>query len=519
MTVPAPTKPGFPYKSDPFAPYQRETLKATALKPFHFIAWEQGCGKTWLAINSAAALFLHGKIDGVVVLAPNGVHSAWALEEIPKHMPDVVPWRAHVWRSAKERAKMKQRAEAAPEDREAWAVSDLATNFTGLAILCVNSEAVTLKLAKKAIGTFLARRRCLFIVDESGDFTTPSAKRTRALMHWASRAPYRRCLDGTPVGTEPFELYAPYRFLSPAILGYRKYQDMKDAHAEWETHERGDNGREFKVIAVDRKTGKKKWKDLDVLARKIAPHTSRITKAEALPFLPPKLFKKRFFELTEEQQRLTTELQVELQATLQDGQTVTATNVLTQYLRFQQIACGYVPPDIIYGEEEVQPVSIIPGPNPRLELAIEEALRHDGKPAIIWTRFHFDIDLLAPRLRDEGFTVGVYDGRTTTTQREDVKARFQQGELHFFIGNPAAGGRGLNLYRAGWGMFYANYFGLRRRLQAEDRAHRIGSSLLQNVLWIDLLGLRSIDLTIVRALRNNQEVADCITGDPSKEWI
>lgn len=515
MTAPAPlVKPGFPYKTQPFAPYQREELKAHAFDPFRFISWEQGTGKTWLTIVNAARLYLAGKIDAMIVLAPNGVHTAWATEQIPEHMPDVVPWRCHIWRSNVERSAQKKRA----TKRMNWELSVLAQDMTVFPILLLNSEAVTLKLAKKAIGTFLTRRRCMFVVDESGDFTTPSAKRTRALMFWRHRAPYRRCLDGTPIGTEPFELYAPYRFLSPSILGYNKYEEMKEAHAEWETFERGDNGREFKVIARDPKTGEKMWKDLDVLARKIAPYTSRITKAEALPWLPRKVFHKRFFEMTEEQWRLTLEILEDLQATLSDGKTVTATNILTQYLRFQQISCGYVPPDIVYGEE-VEPVRILEGPNPRLETAMDEVHRHSKRPMIIWTRFHFDIDLLAPRLRADGFRVGVYDGRVAGPKREEVKTRFQQGELDVFLGNSAAGGRGLNLFRAQWVLFYANYFGLRRRLQAEDRPHRIGSSLTESVNYTDLLGARSFDLTIVRALRSNQNVADAITGDPAKEWI
>lgn len=519
MTAPvASAKPSFPYKTQPFGPYQREALRLSALKTYFFLSMEQGTGKTWVTINNAALLFLQGKIDGMIVLAPNGVHTAWALEQIPAHMPEVVPYRCHVWNSGRELDRKKSRVKKfRPKDRdEHWALSQLARDMSVFPILCMNSEACTTPLARKAIGTMLTRRRCLFVVDESGDFATPSAKRTRALNSWRARAPYRRCLDGTPVGTSPFELYAPYRFLHPSILGYRTFGEMKEAHAEWDTFERGDNGREFKVIRTDRLTGKKAWKDLDVLARRIAPHTFRITKKEALPFLPEKIFHKRFFEMTEEQWRLTVELKEEMQAQLEGGGTVTATNVLTQYLRFQQIAAGYVPPDIIYGEE-TEPVRLIPGPNPRLELAVDECLRHAGTKGIIWARFQFDIDLLGDRLRDEGFTVVTYDGRTSSAEREEAKARFQQGEVDWFLGNPAAGGRGLNLFRAEWVMYYTNYFGLRRRLQSEDRAHRIGTKNAVN--YTDLLGARSIDMKIVRALRNNQDVADTITGDPSKDWL
>lgn len=531
MTVvePPAAKPAFPYKTQPFGPYQREILRASAPMAAAFLQMEQGTGKTWIAINTAAFLFLKGKIDGMVVLAPKGVHTAWALEQLPEHMPDCVPWKAHVWSSKDERKRAnrdKKKKVGPTQRRENSALWQLAADKSVFPILCMNSEAVTLDLAKKAVGTMLTMRRCLFVVDESGDFSKPSGARTRTLMNWRARAPYRRCLDGTPVSTEPFELYSPYRFLSPAILGYETYGAMKEAHAEWEEFVKGGDApdlspeerrkRTFKVIARDPLTGKKKWKDLDVLARKIAPYTFRVTKAEALPFLPPKVFTKRFFELTDEQWRLTLELKEQMTTTLETGQTVTATTILTQYLRYQQIACGYVPPDIVYGEE-VEPVAIIPGENPRLEATVDEVLRYNGRPTIIWTRFQFDVDLLRDRLRAEGLSVVTYDGRTSITDREEAKRKFQEGKVNIFLGNPAAGGRGLNLYRAEFEIFYANYFGLRRRLQAEDRGHRIGTTTPVGIC--DITGQRSIDMMIVRALRNNQEVADVITGDPAKEWI
>ncbi len=505
--------PAFPYKTTPFYPEQREILKRSWAMPYAFLAAEQGTGKSWMAINTMVALYLKGKIDGAVVIAPNGIHAAWAYDQLPSHMSDVVPWTAHVWSSEKELRHKRLRAKGNVHARaHGWDV--LARDFTRFPILCVNSEAISVALCRKAVGTFLTLRRCLMIVDESGDFTTPSAKRTRALMLWRTRAPYRRCLDGTPSGGDPFELYAPYKFLSPSILGFRTIAQMQEAHAEWDVYERGDNGREFKVLRV--KDGKKCYKDLDVLAKKIAPVTFRTTKAQALPFLPPKQYYKRYFELTPEQWRLTNALLEESIADLADGGTVSTTHILTKYLRYQQIACGYVPPDIVYGEE-AEPIRILPGPNPRLEMAIEELKRSGGRPTIVWTRFKFDIDLLAPRLRAEGFSVVTYDGRTSDAARADAVTAFQSGDVNIFLGNPAAGGRGLNLQRAERELFYANYFGLRRRLQAEDRGHRIGTVV--PVLITDLVGHKSIDLTILRALRNGMDVANILTGDPAKDWI
>lgn len=506
--MPAP----FPYKTQPWAQYQRDALMQSASRPAFFLAMPPGTGKTWVMINTAAFLFLTNKIDAMLVLAPNNVHLAWAAEQLPLHMPDTVPWHAVVWRS--KRKPMMMRADV-----------QLAINAgrDQFPIFCVNSETITTPRCTTAVTAFLKAKRCLFVVDESGDFTTPSAQRTRQLMRWRRLAAYRRCLDGTPVNTTPFDLYAPYRFLDPRILGYDNFQQMKDAHAEWEEFERergvdaAGNRRTqmFKVVKVV--NGRKQWKNLDVLAAKIAPHTYRITKEEALPDLPPKIYRKVLFELTEEQRRLTRELKSQLTTDLAGGGTATAMIVLTQYLRYQQISCGYIPPDIIYGEDETQPLHIIPGPNPRLDAALAEIQRCGTQATIIWTRFHFDIDLLTENLRDLNLKFVTYDARTSVEARERAKLAFQAGEVGLFLGNPAAGGRGLNLQVAEREIFYANYFGLRRRLQAEDRGHRIGTK--GSLLITDVVGERSFDTVILRALRNNMELSDLITGDPTLDWI
>jgi hypothetical protein len=522
----APPKAGFPYKTEPMYPRQREIARDTWKLPFHFLNMEQGTGKSWVTIVTAAALYLHKKIDGMIVLAPNNVHIAWAMEQLPEHMPDVVPWEAYIWLSDKERG-WENKRKAGKVARDDNRLLQLARDKSKFPVLCVNSESITIPLVAKAIGTMLTLRQCLFVVDESGDFTKPSGKRTLKLMQWRHRAPYRRCLDGTIMSTEPLELYSPYRFLHPGILGYNTFGEMKEDVAEWEMIERGpetiqDDGtwkrKSIPVIAKD-ENGKKKWKNLDQLRAKIAPHTTRVTKAEVLPWLPPKQYHKRFFSLSAEQWRLIGELWEDSFTTLGDGNTVTAQNVLTVMLRVQQITCGYVPPDVVYGEddERSEPVSILPGVNNRLEAAVQEVLAYNGAPTIVWTRFKFDIDLLAPRLRDEGLSVVTYDGRMTQAAKETAKQDFMAGNANVFVGNPAAGGRGLNLQRAHKVLYYANYFGLRRRLQSEDRAHRIGTQYVVDVT--DLIGYRSIDLKIVKALRENKEVADVLSGDPTVEWI
>ena len=66
-------------------------------------------------------------------------------------------------------------------------------------------------------------------------------------------------------------------------------------------------------------------------------------------------------------------------------------------------------------------------------------------------------------------------------------------------------------------IYYSNSFSLEKRLQSEDRAHRIGQD--RSVLIIDLAAERTVDLHVIRALREKYDIAASVTGDRLREWI
>ena len=52
----------------------------------------------------------------------------------------------------------------------------------------------------------------------------------------------------------------------------------------------------------------------------------------------------------------------------------------------------------------------------------------------------------------------------------------QDNPLRFFVGNTQTGGYGITLTAASTVIYYSNNYDLERRLQSEDRAHRIGQT-------------------------------------------
>jgi SNF2 family DNA or RNA helicase len=66
-------------------------------------------------------------------------------------------------------------------------------------------------------------------------------------------------------------------------------------------------------------------------------------------------------------------------------------------------------------------------------------------------------------------------------------------------------------------VYYSNSFDLEKRLQSEDRAHRIGQT--KNVTYIDLIAVNTVDEKIVRALRDKINIATQVLGEDIKEWL
>jgi SNF2 family DNA or RNA helicase len=67
-------------------------------------------------------------------------------------------------------------------------------------------------------------------------------------------------------------------------------------------------------------------------------------------------------------------------------------------------------------------------------------------------------------------------------------------------------------------IYYSNNFDLEKRLQSEDRAHRIGQE--NKVTYVDLVCKNTIDEKIVSALRSKLDLAQEVLGDEKwKDWL
>jgi SNF2 family DNA or RNA helicase len=111
-----------------------------------------------------------------------------------------------------------------------------------------------------------------------------------------------------------------------------------------------------------------------------------------------------------------------------------------------------------------------------------------------------------------------YYGLTPQDQRQDNIKKFQNDDkCRFLVGTPHTGGYGITLTAANTVIYYSNGYDLEKRLQSEDRAHRIGQK--KPVTYVDIIAEDTIDDKIVDALRKKINIASEVLGEELKSWI
>lgn len=455
--------------------------------------WEMGVGKTKPIIDTTAFLYEEKVIDGLMVIAPNGVHHNWVSDEMVAHMPDRIMERmkSHVWYSTD--AQYHKRA------------FDETLKHDGLAALVMSYNAIWTNRGRDAWKAFLKQRRCMYVLDESHRIGEPSSKWSMRIMGSKVAAPFKRALTGTPIAGKPFKAYNQLRFLDPDV--WKKY-DISDFtvfkafFGIWETvYLNEEKTKSFPNCVA--------YKNLDILNHELLRLGSRLLKSEVLD-LPPKVYSKRYFDLSPKQKVLYSQLKEEYEVEAAMG-TLTAELAIVRLLRLQQIVCGYLP-----GSDEDKTLVTIPGGNPRLDL-MKEIAEDVSHQAIIWARFQEDHRLIS-QLKPLRNNAVLVNGTVTGKARDEAIDLFKQGKVQWLVTSSPAMGMGHTLNMAKTCVYYSNSLNLTDRLQSEDRPHRIGQT--DKVQYIDLCanGVKA-DTRIIETLRKGLHISEVIQGDNFREWI
>jgi len=474
----------YKFKTDPYK-HQMTALEKSWNRETYAYFMEMGTGKTKVLIDNAAMLYDKGKIDGLLIVAPKGVIGTWYNQELPAHLPDHIQAVSVLWKSnitQKQKSKLDTLFEVGHD----------------LHILIMNVEAFSTAKGMQFAQKFLISHKTLMAIDESTTIKNPKAQRTKNIVKLSTMAKYRRILTGSPVTKNPLDLFTQCYFLDPYHLDHSSYYSFRMRYAIMKTAHI--SGRSIQLVSG--------FKNLSELSDKLQPFSYRVLKEDCLD-LPAKIYMKRNIELTSEQNKIYQQMKKEALATL-NGKTITTVTALTQLMRLQQITCGHFVAD----DGTTENIK-----SNRLSELMDILEEVEGK-AIIWAHWQKDIQNIVKEIRrvyGPGSVVDYY-GLTPQEQRQENKDAFQNdSKVRFFVGTPQTGGYGLTLTAANTVIYYSNGYDLEKRLQSEDRAHRIGQK--KSVTYIDIMADETVDAKIVKSLRKKINIASEVLGEELKAWI
>lgn len=453
--------------------------------PARALIWRMRTGKSRAIIESAAALENALEIDGVLVIAPNGVHRQWAETQIPQWYGRSVD--AFSWRFSD------------PQNRKKF---DLFCYFLGVKAhlhwFCVNMEALIRDEVREAIRTFKKLvGPAMLVIDESHHFAKPGAQRTGVARGLGRMFEFRRTLTGTPTENSPFQAFSQFEILERAALGHTTYsgtpkknksripcptcgprcRGFKHEFGEFEIERRGGH----MVAAL---TG---YKNLDVLKTRMAKYASVVLR-EDCEDLPPLQYDQRIVEMTIVQQRWWNTVK---KKTLEDIEELGQEKVFNggaALNKLQQIEGGFwLHPDgrvedICAGED-----------NPKMLILADEINWYSGQ-VIVWFEYLHEIDAAFEFLSGEGIRCGVFSGRAVKTRDRDLSA-FMDGTVRVLLAQPRAGGEGRNMSVAGKILWYSQTPDAVVRSQANERATMMGGKSVQIVDMIAPAGGYYLNLT------------------------
>jgi SNF2 family DNA or RNA helicase len=468
--------------------HQTQALEKASGRPYFAYLMEMGTGKSLVACTELASEYLKGNIDAAIIVAPKGSYEDWATKHLPEASWTPENSVVYVWKGQGTKGERDQfRRVQEPTER--------------MRFLIMNVEALSQGKGRAflAVKDFMDKcKNVAMIVDESTVIKNPSAKRTKTIMEIGDKCVMRRILTGSPVTNSPLDVFSQFEFLEPRLLGFKSYFAFRHRYAVLREIDHG--GRKFQIPVG--------FKNLDELREKVATHSFRVLKEDCLD-LAPKTYATYSTEMSDTQIGIYASVKNLAMAALSETEYVSATSVITQIIRLHQIACGFVVDESgtfhDLGDNRVQDL-----------LHVCEEI---SGSVVIWAAYRYDIAKIANALRKAygSHQVMEYHGGVGQEERLEQRTKFQNGDIKFFVGNVQTGGRGVDLYKAQYTIYYSNNWDLELRQQSEDRTHRKGQT--GNCHYVDLVVKNTVDEKIIHALRKKINIASTINGDNYREWL
>lgn len=287
----------------------------------------------------------------------------------------------------------------------------------------------------------------------------------------ATQPRLRFALSGTPMGGKPIKLWGALRFLEP-----EEFTSRWNWARHWLVINHNGYGHSIEGIMPGRE---------EDFYNHLKPYLVRRTKKEALPGLPPKQRINVWCEMTPKQREQYDRFETEAEWAIDDMEEsgrLTATNVLSLYLRLKQFAFAYSEvhktgkeTQAGVAELKISPTQDSGKIDQLMEKLAEENVLSDDEPkcALIFTQFNENEKAIVERLKKEKVPVAwIRSGKTKANQ--EIERAFQaqeEGAPRVIVMNTLMG-TALNLSVADSCHILDETWVPDNQEQAEDRGHR-----------------------------------------------
>lgn len=405
-------------------PYQVEAIDAVRNLPYAAIFFEQGLGKTKVAIDLILDWLLEDTIDSVIVITKKGLVNNW-IQEFKMH------------------SLLKPRIIS----------SDRAANhrayFSPSRVYIANYEAIALE--EQRIKQFSKQRRLAVILDESQKIKNPDSTLTKAYFRMSSGFKKRVIMTGTPMANRPYDIWSQIYFLDEGESlgkGFSAFKSKLDLPS----------GESSSYI-----------EELSKVFPRIATFSLRQTKEGSGLNLPGKIYETEFAEWESKQrimyEQIKTELRLEV---VREGipRIDKADALLKRLLRLVQVASN---PKVIDDSYEEKPgkIAVL---NNLLEKIVDQK-----EKVIIWTSFVDNCRYLKDNYSYLG-TVQINGSMSISDRNKSVQKFKEDASVQVLIATPSSAKEGLTLTVANHVIFYDRSFSLDDYVQAQDRIHRISQT-------------------------------------------
>lgn len=322
----------------------------------------------------------------------------------------------------------------------------------------------------------------MIVCDEAVRLKNHRAKWTKKITQLSKHIPVRIILSGLITPNNLQEIYAPFNFIKPGILGksFWSFRSQYFTPDPWSYQNRK---------WLPKKNAEKHITD------KLSSFIIRHEKKSCID-LPEKVHSVRHTTMTPMQRKNYSNMKKNAIIMLED-KAVSASTKASLIQKLAQISSGF-----IYDKEHNSHTFEGSGKLNELRSIMEGELA--GEQILIFTNFRAEIQLFKNEFPDESF---IYGGQSDIEQERMID-EFKNGETRYMFASISAAKYGLTFTNCSHVIYYSLNYSLDDFAQSQDRIHRIGQT--RTAHYIYLLNTKTVDTHIYKALRKKKKLNDLI---------